>query len=80
MAAILRGAARSDLPSRNEVGGVVMPALILACDGPERPVATAEALTELLVLSELHVAHDLAGTGEWPTLVRDLLSELPQWE
>jgi len=78
--AILRGAAHSDLPSRQEVAGIVMPALILASDGPDRPVSTARALADLLVLSELHVAPRLASTRGWPALVRDLLGDLPQWE
>jgi 3-oxoadipate enol-lactonase len=79
--AILRGAAASDLPSREEIRSIVMPVLILAwADDPWHPVQTAETLSELLVLSELHVANDLAGVRRWPTLVREFLSGLCQWE
>lgn len=78
--AILRGAAGSDLPSRDEVRAIVVPTLILAWDGdPSHPVATAKALSDLLVLSELHVAHDLAGIKAWPHVVRDFLGDLCLW-
>jgi 3-oxoadipate enol-lactonase len=78
---ILRGAASSDLPTRQELHGVVVPTLILAWTGdPAHPVATAEALAELIVMSELHVATDLAGVRRWPELVRDFLGGICQWE
>jgi 3-oxoadipate enol-lactonase len=79
--AILRGAAGSDLPSREEVRGIVVPTLVLAWEGdPAHPVSTAEALHEQLVLSELHVAKDLAGIRAWPYLVRDFLTGLCTWD
>jgi pimeloyl-ACP methyl ester carboxylesterase len=81
MPSILRGAASSDLPSRDEVRSIVVPTLILAWTGDHaHPVSTAEALAELLVLSELHVASDLAGVRRWPDLVRDFLGSICQWE
>ena len=77
---VLRGAAASDLPAREEVRGIVVPTLILAWAGdPAHPVATAESLAELLVLSELHVAHDLAGIRAWPKLIGDFLGNLCRW-
>lgn len=79
--AILRGAASSDLPSREEVRSVVVPTLILAWDGdPGHPLSTAEQLADLMVLSELHVAGDLAETRRWPALVREFLASLCLWE
>lgn len=79
--AILRGAAASDLPTREQVRSIVVPTLILAwADDPSHPVAMAESLAELLVLSELHVAHDLAGIRAWPKLVGDFLGSLCQWD
>ncbi len=79
--AILRGAAASDLPSREEVRSLVVPTLILGwADDPHHPVEMAESLADLLVLSELHVAADLAGIRAWPQLVRDFLSGLCCWE
>jgi len=79
--AILRGAAASDLPAREQVRSIVVPTLILAwVDDPSHPVATAESLAELLVLSELHVAQDLAGIREWPKLIGEFVGGLCQWE
>ena len=79
--AILRGAAASDLPSREEVRSIVVPTLILAwTDDPSHPVSVADSLAELLVLSEVHVACDLAGIRAWPGLVREFLGGLCHWE
>ena len=81
MPCILRGAALSDLPSREEIRNIVVPTLILAWTGdPAHPVSTAETLAELMVLSELHVADDLAAVRRWPDLVRDFLGSICQWE
>jgi pimeloyl-ACP methyl ester carboxylesterase len=81
MPSILRGAASSDLPSRQEIHRVVVPTLILAWAGDAaHPVSTAETLAELMVMSELHVATDLAGVRRWPELVRDFLAGICQWE
>ena len=81
MPSILRGAASSDLPSRDEVHGLIVPTLILAWTGdPAHPVSTAETLAEHMVLSELHVADDLAGIRAWPELVRDFLAGICCWE
>jgi 3-oxoadipate enol-lactonase len=79
--AILRGAASSDLPSREEVRSLVVPTLILAwADDPGHPVSVAESLADLLVLSELHVATDLAQIRDWSGEVRDFLAGLCRWE
>jgi 3-oxoadipate enol-lactonase len=79
--AILRGMARSDLPEPEQIASLVLPVLILAWDGDAcRPVATAQELADLLILSELHVARDLADVRRWPTLVRDFLAGLHTWE
>ncbi|MGI9034069.1 MAG: alpha/beta fold hydrolase [Acidimicrobiales bacterium] len=79
--AILRGAAASDLPTREEVHAIVVPTLVLAwADDPAHPVSVAESLAHLLVLSELHVASDLPGIRSWSGLVRDFLAGLCCWE
>lgn len=79
--ALLRGAAASDLPSREELRTIVVPTLLLAwADDARHPLATAETLAEHLVLSELEVAHDLAGVRAWPERVRTFLAELCHWE
>jgi pimeloyl-ACP methyl ester carboxylesterase len=79
--AILRGMAASDLPSPEELSSLVLPVLILAWDGdPWHPVSTAEALADLLILSEIQVAHDLGDVRRWPELVREFLDSLCLWE
>jgi len=79
--AILRGAAASDLPTRDEGRTLVVPTLVLAwADDPGHPVEMAESLADLLVLSELHVASDLAGIRAWPELVADFLAGLCCWD
>ncbi len=78
---ILRGAASSDLPTRDELHAVVVPTLILAWTGDAaHPVSTAESLADLMVMSELHLADDLAAVRRWPELVRDFLGGICQWE
>ena len=78
---LLRGAAASDLPSREELRSIVVPALLLGWEGDDdHPLTTLEALAEHLVLSEVEVAHDLAGIRKWPERVRAFLGDLCQWE
>jgi hypothetical protein len=43
-------------------------------------VSVAESLADLLVLSELHVATDLAQIRDWSGEVRDFLAGLCRWE
>ncbi|MDP9073970.1 MAG: alpha/beta hydrolase [Actinomycetota bacterium] len=73
--AILRGAALSDLASRDEIRSVIVPTLILAWeDDPGHPIATAETLATLMLQSELHVAGDIDAVRSWPKLVCDFLA------
>ncbi|MDP9071067.1 MAG: alpha/beta hydrolase [Actinomycetota bacterium] len=75
--AILRGAAASDLPSRDDIRTIVVPTLILAWDGdPAHPLSTAETLASLMLQSDLRVAHDLDDARTWPRVVRDFLAAL----
>ena len=68
--AVLRGAAASDLPSPAELSQLQQPALILAWDtDPAHPLATAEALAEILPRADLHVARTLRQIRDWPRLV-----------
>lgn len=77
LSAILRGAAASDLPSRQDVRGIIVPTLILAWDGdPAHPLSTAQELAELMIQADLRVAHDLDQVRAWPLLVRDFLAAL----
>jgi pimeloyl-ACP methyl ester carboxylesterase len=74
---ILRGAALSDLASREEVHDVIVPTLILAWDGdPGHPLCVAEELASLMVQSELHIARDWGAVERWPTLVRNFLASV----
>lgn len=79
--AILRGMALSDLPCRDEIAQLVLPVLILGWDGDsQHPVSIAQELADLLIMSELDVAHDLAGVRRWPAMVRDFIGGLCLWE
>ncbi len=74
LATAFAGAARSDLPDREDVARVEAPALILAWLGdPGHPLGTAEELHALLPNSELHIGatfEDVQGWGariaSWP--------------
>lgn len=73
--------AASDLPCQEELSRLVVPTLILAWDGdPCHPVETAQALADTIIMSEIHVARDLAEVKRWPYLVRDFLGGLCLWE
>lgn len=79
--AILRGAAASDLPTRAEIRNLCVPTLILARMGdPGHPVATAEALAELMVMSELSVARNMADVRAWPAQVAEFVAGLHCFE
>jgi 3-oxoadipate enol-lactonase len=75
LALALRGAAASNLPDREELRSITVPALILAWDGdPGHPLSTASALHELLPSSELVVAASLEDVRAWPDRVRSFLA------
>ncbi|WP_052847223.1 alpha/beta fold hydrolase [Streptomyces avicenniae] len=64
--ALLRGAARSDLPPHEALAAVRVPTLVLAwADDPVHPVSTAEQLAELLPDARLHVSPDAADIRTW---------------
>ena len=68
----LRGAARSQLPSPEEVAGIGVPALVLAWEGDTgHPESTARELDRLLPRSTLHVATSLEDALGWRDLVHD---------
>lgn len=75
LAPLLRAAARSDLPRPEQARSVIVPTLLLAWEGdPSHPVATAQALAEVMVQSELRIARDVADTKAWPTVVEEFLA------
>jgi len=77
LAAILRGAADSDLPEPSAVAGIRVPTLILAWSGDRgHPLNTAERLHELIADSDLRVAETSEDLDGWPSLVRSFLGRL----
>lgn len=73
--AVFRGAALSDLPSREQLGRVGQPTLILAWSGdPGHPLSTAEELLALLPDSELRVAESPEDVEDWVAEADEFLS------
>jgi pimeloyl-ACP methyl ester carboxylesterase len=71
---VLRGAAASDLPAKETLARLTMPALILAWTGDTgHPVATAHELAELLPRAELRVASAAGDVKRWPSLVSEFV-------
>jgi 3-oxoadipate enol-lactonase len=79
--AILRGAASSDLPTRDEIANLCVPTIILAvADDPAHPVDTAETLARSMVMSELVVSDGSGAMKEWPALIAGFVSSLCLFE
>jgi 3-oxoadipate enol-lactonase len=77
LAAVLRGAAASDLPAPDVLRALAVPTLVLAWDtDPGHPVSTAEALGELLPRAEVHVARTLRDVATWTSVVETFLRAL----
>lgn len=71
---ILRGAAASDLPPKDTIQQLTMPALILAWKGDlGHPLTTANELARLLPNANLHVASNAEDVRRWPSLVTDFV-------
>lgn len=76
LAPVLRAAARSDLPRLDEVRSIIVPTLLLAWEGdPAHPVATAQALADAMLQSDLRVARDLADVKAWPSVIEEFLAD-----
>ncbi len=70
--ALLRGAARSDLPPTRELATIDAPTLVLAwSDDPTHPESTAVTLAETLPDTRLVVARTPYGVMAWPGLFAD---------
>ncbi|WP_129841647.1 alpha/beta fold hydrolase [Streptomyces sp. RFCAC02] len=66
LSALLRGAARSNLPAHEALAALPQPTLILAwADDPGHPVSTAEELAEVMPGARLHISTDAAGVRTW---------------
>ena len=71
---ILRGAAASDLPRKETLAQLRMPALILAwADDPGHPLSTANELARVLPRADLHVASNADDVKRWPNLVAEFV-------
>lgn len=67
---LLRGAGLSDLPARESVERIEVPATILAwVDDPGHPLSTAESLVALLPHATLTVARTPADVEAWPEIL-----------
>ena len=72
----LRGAAASNFPTREQIAGLKIPALILSWDGdPQHPTSTAEQLADLLQDSVLYRAHRLDQVLDWRKVAAQWLHE-----
>lgn len=75
LAQVLRGAGRADLPPRETIATIEIPALILAWTGdPVHPISTAEQLAELLPNATLKVASSRTDFEQWTASVTKFLS------
>jgi len=71
---VLRGAAETDLPPRDDIRGLAVPTLILSwADDPGHPVSTGEQLHELIPASRFEVATALAQTRAWGSTIARFL-------
>lgn len=72
--ALLRGAAASDLPAREEIARLPQPTLILTwSDDPGHPVSSAEQLAGLLPDVRLHISHDTTDIATWDERIAEFL-------
>ena len=77
LAAVLRGAAASDLPDPDVLRTLDVPTLVLAWDtDPGHPVSTAEALGELLPRAEVHIARTLRDVATWTSKTERFLQSI----
>jgi 3-oxoadipate enol-lactonase len=74
--AVLRGAARSDLPAPRDLATIQIPALILAWAGdPGHPISTAQRLAEILPSAQLLIAETPEQLHTWAQSVVDFLDD-----
>ena len=77
VAAVLRGAAQSDLPPPEALATLGVPALVLAWRGDRsHPVSTATELARALPDAELHVAQGATEVRRWSAQVGEFLDRL----
>ncbi|WNC73818.1 alpha/beta hydrolase [Thalassotalea psychrophila] len=76
LANLFKGAALTDLPSKEELKSINVPTLILAWTGdPSHPVETATELHQVMPNTELHIADGYSDLQHWSQLIRDFVSK-----
>jgi pimeloyl-ACP methyl ester carboxylesterase len=74
LALLYRGARLCNLPERETLRSLTMPALILAWEGdPGHPLSTAEELARLLPNSHLVIARNMQDLEQWTTEIISFL-------
>lgn len=77
LSTVFKGAALTDLPPREVVQSIDVPALILAWTGdPTHPVEIAAELNRLLPQSKLAVAKEFSDVERWPEVIQDFVSRI----
>ncbi|MEP7288765.1 MAG: alpha/beta hydrolase [Chloroflexota bacterium] len=77
LAQILRGAKLCNLPPREDLRVLKMPALILAwVDDPTHPLSSAEELARLLPNSRLVIGKNAAEVATWMQQIREFVTSL----
>lgn len=73
---LFNGAALTDLPSREEISRIDIPALILGWTGdPTHPIETSIELENYLPQSKLVIAESYPDLELWPGLIRDFVAK-----
>lgn len=76
LAHAMRGAARAQLPDREDIAAITCPTLILAWTGdPVHPVSTAEELGRLLPHAEVHIDSNAADLAVWSRRVASFVAD-----
>ncbi len=73
---VLRGAGRSNLPSREQLARITQPTLILSwTTDPTHPISVAEELAHIIPNAQLHVSTTMADIRTWGERIATFLSE-----
>lgn len=73
---LFKGAALTDLPSKEELNSINIPTLILAWTGdPSHPIEIATELHQIMPNTELHIAKGFSDVQCWPKLIRDFVAK-----
>jgi pimeloyl-ACP methyl ester carboxylesterase len=74
LSVLFKGAALTDLPPKDVIRSIDIPALILAWTGdPGHPVEVAAQLSRLLPQSKLVVAQGYSDVEKWPRVMQDFI-------